>query len=516
MIRGTKRNFDAVSYANEKHIDASIHNRFEIEVIDAVTGKIKQTAKAYNVVCNQLFTRLCSGNTYFNYIQYGSGTGTPSTADTSLFERIGDAAVTYSTNSLNYKTGVYSVRQYIQLTAATAAGKTITEVGISHSSGNGSLCTHAMLQDMNGNPVSIQKTDTDVVNIYATVFVHFDPYGYDNGCLRMYYWNKSYYLPSRFAGVSNTYLPNLARISSSFGVSHTSSSGGFYPANSTYGDTSGYTGLTSTWDSAKRTLTLKMTRLEASSFNIGGIRHIYLFYESGNNYVTSIPLLIISTGGSWFPYSLVENEAVGTGDGSKVDFALDFPFAHDVKVFIDGVETTDFTVDYAPQHYGNDTYGRGYMYNMDWLRLESTQDNHIPHFDIQGSFNGTRQFYNPAYELGIASFDKGKKTTIYASDDLSDWIEISPSANSNVNLKIPEEHQHHKYWRGVSTDDAGGFGLNAKPPSTFNGNVLHFSTPPADGAVIVASYKTDCIAKDANHVFDMSVTFHFGEYTEAQ
>ena len=29
---------------------------------------------------------------------------------------------------------------------------------------------HAMLKDMNGNQISIEKTDTDIINIYATVY----------------------------------------------------------------------------------------------------------------------------------------------------------------------------------------------------------------------------------------------------------------------------------------------------------------------------------------------------------
>ena len=39
------------------------------------------------------------------------------------------------------------------------------------------LCTHALLQDMNGNNISIQKTNTDVINIYATVYLHFNQAG---------------------------------------------------------------------------------------------------------------------------------------------------------------------------------------------------------------------------------------------------------------------------------------------------------------------------------------------------
>ena len=43
---------------------------------------------------------------------------------------------------------------------------------------------------------------------------------------------------------------------------------------------------------------------------------------------------------------------------------------------------------------------------------------------------------------------------------------------------------------------------------------IHFDTPPAAGAVITADYTTKTIAKDENHVFDLTVTIQLGEYTE--
>ena len=59
--------------------NVSIHNRFDIEVINARTGEIKQRAQAENVILNRLWTALLAdnGNRYFGYIFYGSGSGTP-------------------------------------------------------------------------------------------------------------------------------------------------------------------------------------------------------------------------------------------------------------------------------------------------------------------------------------------------------------------------------------------------------------------------------------------------------
>ena len=35
-----------------------IHNRFDIEVVNIKTGQIRQRAVGYNVICNQLWTKL--------------------------------------------------------------------------------------------------------------------------------------------------------------------------------------------------------------------------------------------------------------------------------------------------------------------------------------------------------------------------------------------------------------------------------------------------------------------------
>lgn len=512
MIRGNRRTIPEI----HKTIQTSIHNRFDVEVFDANTKKLKNRAVGYNVICDNLWSKLCSGNAYFNYIQYGSGSGTPSASDASLFSRISDASAIYSSYSIDYKTGVFSVRKYIQLSASTAVGKNITEVGIASASGNGNLCTHAMLRDMNGNVISITKSDTDIINIYATVFVHFNPKGHDNGSIKLCCYSYDQSLFGRFAGVGGSYsLPNATFASSSYGLSVGTNGGGLAPTN--IADKSGNVGATATWDSSKKTLTFKAGRLEASAFNIGGIRRICFANDYVAYYGSTTPLLFLYPGGSWFPYSSIVSEAVGTGDGSATDFALDFPFAHDLKAYIDGVETTEFTLDYAPTNYGQDSNNYGYAAQMEWLHVDSTPDNHIPYLGItvgnnKNQFKGTRIFYNPAHELGIATIYVGYDVTCYASNDLETWVQIA--ASGALDYTVPEEYRHYKYWKGVSTSDSGTFAYKMKPPSTYVGKALHFTNPPPEGAVITADYQSDCIAKDANHVFDLTVTIQFNEYNE--
>lgn len=155
----------------QAEIGAAIHNRFDVEVRDARTGELKQSAHALNIVLNQMWTRLCNGTSYFGNIHFGTGSGTLSAARTTLFSWLGQKVAT--TEEAVRALPTSSWKRKIVLAPEEYVGSTITEVGIGYDSGAASLVTHAMLKDSEGNPVSITKTALDVVTIYATVFSTF-------------------------------------------------------------------------------------------------------------------------------------------------------------------------------------------------------------------------------------------------------------------------------------------------------------------------------------------------------
>lgn len=527
MVRGQTLNKPPILQKG-LDFDAKIHNRFDIEVVDARTGEIKSLAKGFNVICNNLWSRLCSGNTYFNYIFYGRGTGTPSPSDTSLFDHIGGAAPTAADDVVNvdYNAGVFSYQRKIQLSESTAVGETISEVGIAYGSTATYLCTHAMLEDMNGNPISIVKTSTDIINIYATVFVHFAGGGFDNGSIRMNYYDASYNLLRMFAGLSMTNgTSNRYFVATrSFVYSTTSNWGNtaVYPEDmSPYDDRTLLAAAVSfSYSPEDKTIKLTANRFPVAAANIGGILYFTLAYmstlsESSSKPAMMYPDLFILPGGSWFPYSDIKNEAVGTGDGSTVDYALDFPYAHDVEVYVDGNLSTDVKVDYAVKPYSSDNrIDRALM----WLNSKTTNpDVLIPEYVTSQYLYGTLMFYNPMHEMGISKIDLSY-STLYASNDLSTWETAVEHGSSTATINIPEAYQHHKYWKAVkhpSTPSNTNGRLIKIMPIGDPSKVVHFTTPPAEGAVITANYKSDCFAKDENHVFDLSITFHFGEHTES-
>ena len=101
LVRGTRTTtIKPLNY----DIRASIHNRFDVEVVDPSTGAVKQKAVGHNVICDNLWTRLfTSPYDYFNYIFYGGGSGTPSSSDTSLFSHIGYGAVGNGSSTMDYE-----------------------------------------------------------------------------------------------------------------------------------------------------------------------------------------------------------------------------------------------------------------------------------------------------------------------------------------------------------------------------------------------------------------------------
>jgi len=151
--------------------NVNLHNRFDIEVRDAITGELKQTAQAENIVLDAMWTRLCGGSAYFVNIHFGTGTGTLAPTRTSLFTHLGtktavdDTLVKAIPNSSWKRKIVLNPEEYV--------GATLSEVGIAFGATASNLVTHAMLEDSEGNPITITKTDTDVITIYATVFVTF-------------------------------------------------------------------------------------------------------------------------------------------------------------------------------------------------------------------------------------------------------------------------------------------------------------------------------------------------------
>lgn len=151
---------------------AGIRNEFYIEVKDAVTGEIKQTAKAYNTVTKVFIDNIIS-RFKLSYIVVGGGQGTPSFTDTKLF--LPHLARYSNLVEATHVGNVSSVTKTIRIEANELVGKSLTEVGFCQEETLVNyLTTHAMITDSEGAPISINKTATDIVDIYAKVYLTFE------------------------------------------------------------------------------------------------------------------------------------------------------------------------------------------------------------------------------------------------------------------------------------------------------------------------------------------------------
>lgn len=474
MIRGNVR--ECAPTRIESTMNANIHNRFDIEVRDAKTNQLKQKAQAFNVICNNFWKYMAS---YFKDIAYGDGLGTPSSNDTTLFGNKKLASLTAHTCGYDIKTGVaYETRKAI-LDERTSVGMTITEVGLQNAKGY--LVTHAMIQDMNGNPISITKTDTDIVTIYATVYVHWTP------CEQ----NGITLCPPR--GSVGNFV--------SYGYAETITMPNVFFGSGTFG-TRAEIGVGSvSWNDITKTLTYNAPRASVSVANIsGGFGFIIIGGGLANDYLCAV----VDVRGKYE----VTGEAVGTGDGSTKTFATKFDLPENTVVYVDGMPMTSGVTVYP--HPVNSDAGLYMMAMRDTLYAGK------PCFTCVTNIlpNTSAYLYNPLNELGIGSIpSNGYRSYIkFAfSDDFVNWSD-EYSQDSSVSV----EHRHCKYIR-IRNTYTSSITLKSIPiefPSNIRHNNIVFDEPPAKGSVITIDYITPFVPKDENHVYDFSMTVQYGEYTE--
>lgn len=502
MIRGTKRELDKQPSAVNVDFNASIHNRFDIEVVDAKTGEVKQRAQAFNVICDNLWTQLLQGNRYFQYIHYGNGTGVPSTDDNKLFGFLGYGSVSDTNKKWTVKADGAHVTGSIKLDETVAVGETLTEVGIATSTSATSLCTHAMLQDMNGNQVSILKTETDIINIYATLFLHW------RNDSETVFISPSYKIDSDYGTTPTGMIGWLLGDSRADG-------GAAWPSRASFTDNGAhnysdatatvYDG-TKTYDLAAKTMTIKYPRLAASAANSGQILAVAIGAHgvSTTAFYMTLPAFMMLVGGEQIPAFSVENEAIGTGDGVTTDFKTAFSNLESAIIYVDGVAQGGATVDrLIPFVSGNARAGiYPGIYNDGVWALSTTnisgssmgRGNSVPYPEGGCAYNS---FYATC---GIQTVNKN----VLASNDLLTWTPVAAGT-------VPDSLQNCKYWKMEGASSSPSITVTRTRPDDNN---IHFATPPAAGAVITADYVTKTIPKDSNHVYDLEVTIGFGEYTE--
>ncbi len=297
-----------------------MHNRFDVEVRDAITGEVKKKAEGYNIILDQMYTRLCGGNSYFLNIHFGTGTGTLSPTRTSLFTHLGTKTAETVETVKALPTTTW--KRKITLNPEEYVGSEITEVGIAYGSTSSYLVTHAMLEDSEGNPISIVKTDTDIIIIYATVFITL-----------LSTYATLYYYPASINSLI-TYLTGGSAPTGSFGLKPVL-------AGERLGSTSNVTWASDVANKQRKT---NVARFAATVAN-GHARVL----DFTNLFQLKLPAEYIFSGQ---PYADV---SIGTGDGVQDTFAIP---SYNIKidtlqVKINGLLTDAYQLESSPVEFGH-------------------------------------------------------------------------------------------------------------------------------------------------------------------
>ena len=338
-----------------------LHNHYEVDVIGP-DGIVKQHAVADNIVLNNFWTML-SRSAYSVYgIAMGTGTGTPAATDTALFNQkfIYDGGISKLAASEAFPTCAYTYKTTVPASASYVGE--LTEIGIrgryNPSSWTSILWTHALLKDTEGNPITITKTDIDVLTVTLTIYL----------TLSATDENFHWLAPSinalctffRNPGTSYTLFTSkqLMHCRSVILDDDDCIYSFDYPEGCNIGS--------STYDATTKTMAIATTRLGADVGNTNFLNGLVVAGIGGYVYPNS----------ALFANSTIENIRIGTGDGETTVF--DVP----IEYFIQGSETVKVdgvaqvrTVDYAIDNFNPAEAQNGSMTISNYLKL-------VPYTDL--------------------------------------------------------------------------------------------------------------------------------------
>lgn len=462
----------------------NIHNKFKIEV--KRNDEIIQEGFAENMVLDRMYTRLMSFSTFFTRIHVGGGTGILSPDRTTLF-----SPITYKDAIVDEIVKAYpvsSVTKKITFGTTEQIGKTFTEVGISEATN--AINTHALIKDAEGNPLSITKTDTDIITIYATVYLELVDDTSVDGKFNQIAWENPLV----------NYVIDGSTMTSSLWIGP---AGGPTPFNR-LGFVLETRALTRAEDIVNRVNTYT-TRLDTNHANFD-IREFGL----GNIFRVDL-----ENATSWSPFRINDID-LGIGDGITTEFEIGRYTLSNLEIKIDNSVYTDFQINSS----NNGTSIPAYAIALNKEELAQPQFNNTgtmispyPVIEIDPTFSTEGvalegRIIAPTSTSGWArlwidcSEDNGETFTnvgvIYASGygkDLTDRVVLS------------KNYTHIKFRTTSSHGDGSGRVQHIVfiQPT----NKITFAVPPIEGALITASYTVPYIPKTEDYVIDLSLDLHW-------
>ena len=527
------------------NIDASIKfkNNYRLQHIDTITGETLHDLEFHNVVLDQIIDTvkqipadLSSG--YFK-IAIGDGSGTPSASDTQLFHEI--KKFTASTGECSKKdnnTLLFSIS--VTIPASTSEVYNISEVGVCFY--QDTLVTHALILDSEGNPITINKKDTDKIILNCELYITFESEGIEN-------FNVANFV------TGSSYLGTLA-IYYNFGAA-TSLEAERVSTARCHGDWDSddeliYKNPLSTYD-LPRPSWVKDKNAKTITVNFGPSR---LPEYPMPAYIRGITFGKFGTiklpNEAIFPRYKVSNITVGIGDGTTTKFKCPLNYfiqdSETIRVGLDEkIRNTDYTIDNEANQdelielsAGNEAIISGGLYSgsiplfrKPFGRTSSASHNY-------GNF-GPSQFdsSNPLYldfkepiklnTLRVPSSSGGTFTLFGRDTEEEDWTLIGQFTPNEENNHYNFDLCYYRYIKLTSTTTTPHISYSyydnnyikdyntiesCKKKCWFIGYVgdgIEFTTPPPKDAVITMDAYTDLPFVSPNNVLDLSatLTFHF-------
>ena len=364
----------------------NVHNKFEIVLTDVRTGVVKQRAWAYNLILNQGRNRIVAnfndndsapeGSTRFimgtgqgsdtvrrykrfgGAIHVGKGTGEVVATRSSLFTYLSGRVTTHHDRSYDIDELLASYTQKAVWDETLLRNESITEVGLAAHTDATWLSTHALIEDSEGNPITVQKGEFDILTVYSTVYMS----------ISHSYGENFKFISGVHATIRNALLDMVAR-NTSINTSHAANRFAYRlvlgrnkdavtvldPIAKTPILTKDYVAQGTHVSYGENSITFSTRIPVAEANHADGIWELgFAIYQGSAEFspttYTMMPLFraIMPITGVWQGYA-IEGEELGTGDEENKNFSLDWKpiVAESETIYVDGVAKTrgtDYTI----------------------------------------------------------------------------------------------------------------------------------------------------------------------------
>lgn len=536
------------------NINLKFNNIYELKLIDSITGKVKQEGTFHNIVLNTMKNVMIVTNgayasentnytgwaTAFDALCVGKGTTEPKVTDTALASqlwRMGFTSVagTWVDDYTYRKTGV------VTIPADTSHVGVVTEVGLAARSkvSNGNreegIVTRALLTDSEGQIISFNKTDLDILIITVTIEATF----VSNNVFTLH--KKPAYLSNLFTGIN------------------------------TFNEKNGYVNLCRYYDTVRRPYIAHKDKEfgNVTIYKMNYENELYIRYDTKRLLATEVTdetyykAISIPGIGYWelpnediFPTYTITGINIGIGDGVTTSFENPLSyFKKDTdKIYKNGVLLTR-GIDYTINHLSNINCLPEVVEFLPLEKVHSDLDiitylgeNSKPVYPLL--VPGCNSLDVKKYDMSIAaasfsanyplyaeyseevtlncfkctgglqsfsavgdSFDLPNNTLIYLDYSINgeDYIEIGSTTISNRVFTMDFPDVTAKYWR-IRTSYA------TRPTAlTINGTLtlfrkdpyIVFAEAPAEGDIITMDVDMDIIMKNSNFVVDIGAKINF-------